>query len=69
MSQVDIAQDTAFYEDCAALVGLISRMNLASEQESADDENGPVDLEYLSSNHEALEALIVQARKLCEQVS
>ena len=25
MSQVDIANDTAFFEDCAALVGLISR--------------------------------------------
>jgi hypothetical protein len=65
MSQVDIAKERESYKDCAALVGLISRMNLASEQENADDENGPVDLEYLSSNHEALEALIIRARELC----
>ena len=69
MSQVDIAQNTAFYEDCAALVGLISRMKLASEDESSEAEDGPASYEWTISNHEALEALIVQARKLCEQVS
>jgi hypothetical protein len=64
MSQVDIANDTAFFEDCAALVGLISRLTLASESKSSKAEDGPANYEWLVNNYETLEDLIRQARKL-----
>jgi hypothetical protein len=65
MTQVDIAANLEFYEDCAALVGRISRLTLASESNgAADTEDGPASFEWLVSNHEALESLILDARKL-----
>jgi hypothetical protein len=65
MSQVDIAKERESYKDCAALVGLISRMKLLAESEQEEAEDSPDNYEWLVGNHEALEALIIKARELC----